>query len=288
MLKLRPGTQGGSSVLRPGDFEYVEAWFGPTGPGTSPPVPAIAGICSHPGSGSLRSAAAGCRASRQPASQVTLKGLIMIITRRGTFAYLAVAAALLTGGIAARADTVTVTATFNNSQPNMVGVDLTSNYNDSDNGLTTTTVDTAAGIYNFTVNSYTGSASSTPLTLAQVQNALGNVNSVFHAVCIDFTHNIGYGQQATWQVANLTSITSNGVGISTTQANAIAYLWGNQPTGTPDQDAVFQMAVWDTDLQRQSLQLRHPQPHRGLFQYLQRGYVECRCRRRDRLVIRPG
>ncbi len=168
-----------------------------------------------------------------------------MITYRATLAYLAVASALCAGGMTARADSVTVTGTFATSQPNTVPVNLQSNYNDNTSGNLTTTVSTVAGLYNFTNASFATAPGSSPLTLTQVEDALGGVGGTFQAVCIDFAHDITYGQTASWTVENLTSITSNGVGISSDQANAIAWLWANQVTGTPDQDAIFQMAVWD-------------------------------------------
>ena len=175
-------------------------------------------------------------------------------TCRGNLAYLAIASALLASATAAQADSVAVTAKFATSQPNTLQVNLTSDYIGGYNSHGTT-VSTIAGIYNFTnVSVASNSGPSTALTVSQVQAALG---TGFGAVCIDFTHNITYGQTVTWQVENLTGVTAatNGVGISTTQANAIAWLWGNfGPTGsawhslpatTAEQDAVFQMAVWD-------------------------------------------
>ena len=138
---------------------------------------------------------------------------------RGTKVYFGAAVAVLACGLAARADSVTVTATFNSVQLNTVETQLKSNYNDSNNGTVTTTVDTVAGIYNFMLTNISGSESSTPLKLSEVNAALGitATNKVFHAVCIDFTHNVYYGQTGiTWQVEDLKSVgaTINGVGIS--------------------------------------------------------------------------
>lgn len=179
--------------------------------------------------------------------------------RHGSLAYLAVATALLAGGMAARAASVTVTATFDGSQPNTVGVNLTSNYNDGYH-VTPTTVGTVAGIYNFTASSVTGpNPPSGDIAAALNFNTTTNLpTGTFGAVCIDFAHNIYYGQTATWTVEDLASVTSatNGVGVSTNQANAIAWLWQqgagalgaagpNVLSDTPSQDAAFQMAVWD-------------------------------------------
>ena len=110
----------------------------------------------------------------------------------------------LAGGLQARGDSVIVKATFNSSQPNTVGTALTSNYNDH-NYPNATTVSTVAGIYNFTLQDITGSEASSPLKLSEVKTALGltTPSSVFQAVCIDFTHNVWYGQSdLTWEVKN--------------------------------------------------------------------------------------
>lgn len=159
--------------------------------------------------------------------------------------------------LAVKADSVTVGATFNDDS-NSVGANIISNYNDTDNGSTTTTVDSLAGVYTFKVTSFTGSASSTPLTLSQVQTALGTVSSpasvgsLFSAICIDFTHNISIGTSATWTVENLASVGTldNGVGISNHQAAAIGYLYNHYSgsNGSPasnDLAAQLQLAVWD-------------------------------------------
>jgi hypothetical protein len=156
------------------------------------------------------------------------------------------------------ADSISVTATFDPLQPNTVGTSLTSNYN---NGYQpdVTIEGTVAGIYGFTVGSIidnpTGPQS--PVTIVTVKDTLG---THFGAVCIDFTHNIYYGQTATWNVENLSDIQGandvNGVEISTAQQNAIEYLWTNHilngqsspfdTSETPNPtSAEFQLAVWD-------------------------------------------
>jgi len=149
----------------------------------------------------------------------------------------------------ARAGSVVVTATFDSSQPNTVGTNLTSNYCDEDHGSYLTTAGTVAGIYDFSVNGYAQpSTGSSPLTLGQAETALGNIGDVFRAVCVDFTHNVYFGQQATWQIENLTDIDGciNGVGISCAQANALSYLWWHDASvATPDSAATFQLAAWD-------------------------------------------
>ncbi len=105
-----------------------------------------------------------------------------------------------------------------------------------------------AGVYNFTINAYnSGSPSSTPLTLAQVQAAIGGVGSAFQGICIDFTHGITDGNVSNYTVANLTDVgpLQNGLGITSSQALAISNLWDNAPPLTADTAARLQMAVWD-------------------------------------------
>jgi hypothetical protein len=150
------------------------------------------------------------------------------------------AAVLAATGIVARAGDVptgvTVTASFSSDQPNTVGVNLTSNYNESDAGATTTTISTVAGIYNFTETDSNG--------------VFGGPNSTFQGVCIDFTHDVWCGQSGlTFEVEPLDQVLAqiNAVGISADQAKAIAYLRENlYPSSVNAQTgAIFQMAVWD-------------------------------------------
>lgn len=173
--------------------------------------------------------------------------------RHRAIAYLVAVAAVLATGLGVQAGSVTVTGTFNSSQPCTVDTGLTSNYNDSNMGGKTTTVSTVAGIYNFTATDFSGSNTD----VSAVKSALGisDTNSIFHAVCIDFTHNVWFGQTGiTWEVKDLNGLdaTVNGVGVSGEQAKAIAYLWQqNLPSrdanGIFDANgaAIFQMAVWD-------------------------------------------
>jgi hypothetical protein len=141
-------------------------------------------------------------------------------------------------GSAGLADTVNVNATFNENPSLIQNVNIT-----DPTFIATGTYGT--GVYDFGVNSETGSPTSTPLTLAQVQS----LGSPLQGVCIDFTHEISNGNVSDYTVTNLAGILSgiNGVGVSGPQALAISHLW-DMAAASPLNDntaAELQLAVWD-------------------------------------------
>jgi hypothetical protein len=168
---------------------------------------------------------------------------------RGIWAILALAVMGL--GVEARADNVSVTATFDsNNQYSTVPTYLTSNYNENADHVNPTTVGTAAGIYWFTETGIS-SSSGTNLTsneAADVTAALGSGS--FVAVCMDLTHNVYYGQSGIQftvkRLSDLAGATGvNGVGINQAQANAIGYIWKNEAATNTVEAAALQMAIWD-------------------------------------------
>ncbi|MCL2645709.1 MAG: hypothetical protein FWD61_01745 [Phycisphaerales bacterium] len=156
----------------------------------------------------------------------------MLTTRFKTLAYATAATAIISSGVSARADSVTMT--FNATQPNTQNITATWSAG-GQNGSNAT----SAGIYNFTVNSISGG---NPLSLT--------TGGTFTGVCIDLTHQITSGSVNTFTVEQMTSATvvDNGVGgMNTNQINAISYLYtmyGSTAT-TPALAAEFQIAVWD-------------------------------------------
>ena len=150
-------------------------------------------------------------------------------------------ASVLVAGSTCLADTVSLNATYNQNPALLENVGI------GDPPIINPGT-YQAGVYNFTINAYnSGSPSSTPLTLAQVQAAIGGVGSVFQGICIDFTHGVTNGSSADYTVADLTAVgpLQNGVGITAGQALAISYLWDNAPPLTADTATRLQLAVWD-------------------------------------------
>jgi hypothetical protein len=177
---------------------------------------------------------------------------------RGTLVYLGVVSALLAGAVAARADTITVAAHFQSDAGNLATTYLTSNYNDSVAGTSANpTVDVYAGIYAFTTTTAGDGAtvsSGGNLGTNEANYISTKLAGGFSAVCVDFTHNVNFGQGSTWTVENITAnggvgLDGNGIGINAKQASAITYLWDIHRSIKQAADAAsgaaFQMAVWD-------------------------------------------
>ncbi len=172
----------------------------------------------------------------------------MIIYPR-TGAYLSVAAALLAGAVAARANTVVVSAYYTGDSPTET-VNVKSPYLASP--YTNTWVDVYAGASNFSLGSVTDKVTgagdyTTNLTASDV---LGVLDNHFVGYCIDLNHLISpsNSQVFNWEVTDLTNVSSgvNGMGITTAQATAIEYLWGTHGPATESAEhaATFQMALW--------------------------------------------
>ena len=148
-----------------------------------------------------------------------------------TLAYSVAATVILSSGVSAYADSVTMT--FNTSQPNSKAVTVSWQAGDQKS------VDyTSAGIYNFTVKSVDGD---NPLSLTP--------GSTLTGVCIDLTHRVYANQTGTFTIEKFEAANiDNGVGgMNATQVAAIGYLWqtyGLTATQT-GLAAEFQMAVWD-------------------------------------------
>jgi hypothetical protein len=179
------------------------------------------------------------------------------------------AAALAASSLAAKADTVSVTATFEGLASGGTESITSSN----EDGNTAGTVNSSnyvggvySGTYKFSNVNVTGTdpgAGDTPtLTAEDVYDDLTGLPpntteasnpsppEYFTAVCIDFEHEINFENSTTWTVEDLNDVNSsdNYVGITTDQAKAITALTQNYDSmvsPTSDQSDQYQLAVWD-------------------------------------------
>jgi hypothetical protein len=170
------------------------------------------------------------------------------------------AAALAASSLAAKADTVSVTATFEGLASG--GTESITSSNEDGNYVG----GVYSGTYKFSNVNVTGTdpgAGDTPtLTAEDVYDDLTGLPpntteashpsppEYFTAVCIDFEHEINSGNSTTWTVEDLDDVTSsdNYVGITTDQAKAITALtqsYDSMVSPTSDQSDQYQLAVWD-------------------------------------------